>query len=88
MQLLRQYHLQDKTLVLVNHLIHQFKTIVKPLIVCSKLTYLPGEPVKISATKNGCDKKRSTLRARATVKRSSSDNSSIPKIAIISCNSL
>jgi hypothetical protein len=63
-----------------------FNNILKPLIVSSKLTYSPGEPVKISATKNGCDKKRSTLRARATVKRSSSDNSSIPRIAIIGCN--
>jgi hypothetical protein len=44
---------------------------LKPLIVSSKLTYSPGEPVKISA-KNGCDKNLSTLRARATVKRSSS----------------
>jgi len=58
------------------------------LIVSSKLTYLPGEPVKISATKNGCDKNRSTLRARATTNLSSSDNSSIPRIAIISYNSL
>ena len=29
-------------------------------------TYLPGEPVNTSATKNGCDKKRSILRARVT----------------------
>ena len=57
---------------------------MKPSIASANDTYLPGEPVKISATKNGCDKKRSTLRARATVRRSSSDNSSRPKIAIIS----
>ena len=61
---------------------------LKPLIVCSKETYLPGEPVKISATKNGCDKNLSIYLARATTSLSSSDNSSIPKIAIISCNSL
>ena len=40
---------------------------LKPLIVSAKDTYLPGDPVKISATKNGCDKKRSTFLARATV---------------------
>ena len=27
-----------------------------PLMVASKSTSLPGEPVKTSATKNGCDK--------------------------------
>ena len=28
----------------------------KPFIVASKSTSLPGEPVKTSATKKGCDK--------------------------------
>ena len=40
---------------------------LKPLIVSSSSTSLPGEPVNTSATKNGCDRKRSILRARATV---------------------
>ena len=53
-------------------------------MVSAKLTYLPGEPVNTSATKNGCDKKRSILRARATTSLSSSESSSKPKIAIIS----
>jgi hypothetical protein len=61
---------------------------LKPLIVFSKLTYFPGEPVNTSATKNGCDKNFSTFLARATVRQSSSDNSSKPRIAIISYNSL
>ena len=40
--------------------------------------------MKVSATWNGWDKKRWILRARATTKRSSWDNSPIPKIAMIS----
>jgi len=51
-------------------------------MVSIRLTYLPGEPVNTSATKNGCDKKRSIFRALATVNLSSSDNSSSPRIAI------
>jgi hypothetical protein len=39
-------------------------------------------------TWKGCDKNLCILRARATVNLSSSDNSSIPKIAIISCKDL
>src|SRR5438309_884597 len=31
---------------------------LKPLMVSSRDTNLPGEPVKTSATKNGCDRKR------------------------------
>jgi len=38
------------------------KIIWKPLSVSSSFTYLPGEPVKTSATKNGCDKNRSSFR--------------------------
>jgi hypothetical protein len=60
---------------------------LKPLIQSAKDTYFPGEPVNTSATKNGCDKKRSILRARATANLSSSYNSSIPKLAILSCTS-
>jgi len=50
--------------------------------------YVPGEPVKASATKNGCDRKRSILRARWTVCLSSSESSSIPRIAMMSWSSL
>ena len=53
----------------------------KPLILSFKDTYLPDNPVNTSATKNGCDKKRSIRLARPTTNLSSSDNSSIPKIA-------
>jgi hypothetical protein len=56
----------------------------KPLIVSIKATYFPGEPVKISATKKGCDKKRSTFLALFTINLSSSASSSIQRIAIIS----
>jgi hypothetical protein len=41
-------------------------------------------PVKISATWKGCERKRWTLRARATVILSSSDSSSIPRMAMMS----
>ena len=41
-----------------------------------------------SATEKLCDRNRCTLRARLTVSLSSSESSSIPIIAIISCNSL
>jgi hypothetical protein len=41
------------------------ETIWKPSIESARLTYLPGEPVNTSATKKSCDRKRSTLRARA-----------------------
>ena len=40
-------------------------------MVSAKLTYLPAEPVKTSATWKGCDKKRWILRARATASLSS-----------------
>src|SRR5690348_11087316 len=57
---------------------------LKPRIDSSTGTYTPGVPVNCSATKNGCDRKRSSLRARLTVRRSSSDSSSIPRIAMMS----
>ena len=45
-------------------------------------------PVNCSATKNGCDRKRSILRARCTVSLSSSESSSIPRIAMMPWSSL
>merc|ERR1711994_272671 len=54
------------------------------MIVFSMVTSFPAWPVNTSATWKGCERKRWILRARATVSLSSSDNSSIPKIAIIS----
>src|SRR6185295_19239220 len=50
-------------------------------------TYWPGVPVNCSATENGCDRKRSILRARCTSWRSSSDSSSMPRMAMMSCSS-
>ncbi len=49
---------------------------------------LAGEPVKTSATKNGWDRKRSILRARATATLSSSDSSSMPRMAMMSWSAL
>ena len=40
---------------------------MKPAIVSLSGTYLPSRPVNCAATKNGCDRKRSILRARATI---------------------
>lgn len=45
-------------------------------------------PVKISATWKGCERKRSILRARATVILSSSESSSMPRMAMMSCSAL
>src|SRR4051812_17481974 len=50
-------------------------------------TYAPGVPVNASATWNGCDRKRSILRARWTSTRSSSESSSMPRMAMMSCSS-
>ena len=47
-----------------------------------------GRTREDSATWNGCDRKRSILRARATVILSSSDNSSMPRMAMMSCSDL
>ena len=57
---------------------------LKLLIVSFSGTYVPGIPVNTSATWNGCPRNLYILLARATVNLSSSDNSSIPSIAIIS----
>ena len=51
-------------------------------------TRAPGEPVKISATWNGWERKRWILRARATVILSSSLSSSMPRMAMMSCRFL
>src|SRR5664280_2112397 len=60
----------------------------KPRIVSAICTYRPLRPVNCSATWNGCDRKRSIRRARATTSLSSSDSSSIPRIAMMSWRSL
>ena len=57
-------------------------------MLTSSETNLPGEPVNTSAVWNGCDKNFCILRALVTVNLSSSDNSSIPRIAMMSCNDL
>ena len=57
---------------------------LKPLMVSASSTNTPGEPVKTSATWKGCDIKRSILRARVTVTLSSSDSSSMPRMAMMS----
>ena len=49
-----------------------------------KVVNMPGCPVNASATKNGCDRNLCILRARATVILSSSDSSSMPRIAMMS----
>ena len=50
--------------------------------------YVPGRPVNASPTMNGCEKNCSILRARATVSLSSSESSSTPRMAMMSCRSL
>src|ERR1019366_7628506 len=59
----------------------------KPRIVSAIGTYSPGVPVNCSATENGCERNRSTLRARWTVTLSSSESSSMPRIAMMSWSS-
>jgi hypothetical protein len=49
---------------------------------------LARAPVKTSATKKGCDRKRSIFRARATVSLSSSESSSMPRMAMMSWSAL
>ena len=77
---------EDKLVVARARKIQRFLS--QPFHVAEVFTNTPGEPVKTSATWNGCDRKRWILRARATVSLSSSDSSSMPKIAMMSCNSL
>ena len=54
----------------------------------AKGTSFPRWPVKTSATWNGCERNLWIFLALATVNLSSSDNSSIPRIAMISCRDL
>ena len=61
---------------------------LKPRIDSAIGTYLPSIPVNWVATKNGWDRKRSILRARCTVTLSSSDSSSMPRMAMMSWSSL
>ena len=61
---------------------------LKLLIVSSSFTNFPAAPVKVSAAKKGCERNFSILLALSTKTLSSVDNSSIPRIAIISCRSL
>ena len=51
-------------------------------------TYLPGEPVNTSATKNGWERKRWIFLARDTTSLSSSESSSMPRMAMMSRSSL
>ena len=57
-------------------------------LVSSNFTYFPDIPVNISATKKGCERNFSIFLALSTVNLSSSESSSKPRIAIISCSSL
>src|SRR5262249_14791715 len=57
-------------------------------MVSSIGVYFPAIPVNCWATKNGCDRNFSILRARPTITLSSSDSSSTPRIAMMSCRSL
>jgi hypothetical protein len=57
---------------------------LNPLMVSLISTNTPFNPVNCSATWKGCDKKRYTT-CSWTDNLSSSDNSSIPRIAMISC---
>ena len=61
---------------------------LNPLIVSLRGTSLPGVPVNTSATWKGWLRNFWILRARDTVSLSSSDSSSIPRIAMISCRDL
>lgn len=80
----------------IHHLHHQVMLYIiiilnlplNPVIVSFKDTNLPFLPENTSLIKNGYDKNLYTFLALATVNLSSSDNSSIPRIAIISYNDL
>ena len=60
----------------------------KPRTVSAIGTYFPSLPVNCWATKKGWDRNFSIFRARETASLSSSDNSSIPRMAMMSCRSL
>src|SRR6476660_6097740 len=61
---------------------------LKPLIVSATLTYRPSRPVNWEATKKGWEKNFCIFRARATTSLSSSESSSMPRIAMMSWRSL
>lgn len=61
---------------------------LKLLMVSFRSTSLPSIPVKTWATVKGWLRKRWSLRARSTVSLSASDNSSIPRMAMISWRDL
>ena len=61
---------------------------LNPAIVSYNVTNFPFLPEKTSLMKKGYDKNLYTFLALATVNLSSSDNSSIPRMAIISYNDL
>src|SRR5437773_6630331 len=52
--------------------------------VSSIFTYFPSRPVNCAATNMGCERNFSILRARATVRLSSSESSSMPRIEELS----
>lgn len=64
------------------------RMLLKPLMVSFRGTSFPKCPVKTSATWKGWDRKRWIFLARDTVSLSSSDNSSIPRIAMMSWSDL
>src|SRR5262249_5245045 len=61
---------------------------LKPRMVSLSSTYLPSAPVNALATSNGCDRKRWMRRARPTSALSSSESSSMPRMAMMSWSSL
>ena len=64
------------------------KIFLNPRMVSFNGTYWPFIPVNCSATEKLWDRNLCTLRALDTVSLSSSESSSIPMIAMISCSSL
>src|SRR6266566_3386113 len=86
------HNLLDVTLhvevILWDDIVLTFQNLLETRTVSVTGTYLPSRPVNTVATVKGCEKKRCNLRARATVSLSSSDSSSIPRMAMMSCRSL
>src|SRR5262249_33042590 len=60
---------------------------LKEATVSDSGTNTPGWPVNCSATNIGWDRNRSIRRARLTASWSSSDSSSTPRMAMMSCSS-
>lgn len=86
MHFLDIHHLHHQVMLLFN--INYIFIPLNPAIVSFNDTNLPFLPENTSLIKNGYDKNLYTFLALATVNLSSSDNSSIPRIAIISYNDL